>query len=375
MLLTSLLLSSLLLQDAHPASTAAAARPFALMVGDPAPALPVARWLKGTPVPRFEPGRVYVVEFWATWCGPCVRSMPHLSELQQRFADKVQVIGVDVWEPDLAAVEPFVQKQGERMAYSIAVDDVPAAPADCDNVSLWSAEHGAVSTAWMAASGWKEDGIPTAFVVDGKTRVAWIGGPQELDAPLAAIVDGSWDLTRESAAYLARQQITLRAQPLQARLRQAEQHRNWSEAVRCMDELMALDGPRFADLAGGKFQTLLLELKRPDEAYAFARAALTGVAKDEPSALGQIAYVIVFMNGEVVADELALARSAAERANELAHGERAGILDTLARVHFLSDEPERAVELEKAALAKSHDEGEKKELTQHLREYEKALGG
>jgi len=360
-----------LLQSPQPA----AARPFALMVGDPAPALSVARWLKGTPVPRFEPGRVYVVEFWATWCVPCIRSMPHLSELQRRFAGKVEVIGVDVWEPEPAKVEPFVTAKGEGMAYAVAVDEVPAAPADCDNASLWSSEHGQTSLAWLHASGWAKEGIPVAFVVDGKGRVAWIGEPQELDAPLAAVVAGTWDLARESTAYLARQQITLRAQPIQERMKQAGQRRNWSELVRCMDELLALDGPRFADLAGGKFQMLLLELKRHDEAYAFAREALTGVAKDEPSALGQIAYVIVFMSGDVVADELTLARSAAERANELTHGERPGILDTLARVHFLSDDPERAVELEKAALAKSHDEGEKKELAQHLREYEKALGG
>src|SRR5688572_27446227 len=119
MLMLSVLLSVALAQSAQ--ASPPAARPHALMVGDPAPALSVARWLKGMPIARFEPGRVYVVEFWATWCGPCIRGMPHLSELQARFAGKVDVIGVDVWEPDLSKVEPFVAAQGERMAFTVAV--------------------------------------------------------------------------------------------------------------------------------------------------------------------------------------------------------------------------------------------------------------
>jgi thiol-disulfide isomerase/thioredoxin len=55
----------------------------AVKVGDPAPPLKVEKFLKGDPVKAFKPGHVYVVEFWATWCRPCVASMPHLTELQK----------------------------------------------------------------------------------------------------------------------------------------------------------------------------------------------------------------------------------------------------------------------------------------------------
>ena len=374
MLPLSLLLSTVLAQSRPVQASSPTARPFPLMVGDPAPALSVSRWLKGSPVARFEPGQVYVVEFWATWCGPCVRGIPHLTELQERFAGKVQVIGVDVWEPETAKVEPFVKEMGARMEYSVAMDDAPAPPADCDNATKWSSENGKTSLAWLHASGWHKEGIPVAFIVDAQGRVAWIGGPQQLDESVASVVAGRWDLARETQTYRHHAAKRVQALPIQERLNAAQRKRDFQGVVGCIDELLALDPEQYAYYAGGKFQTLLLDLKEHDEAYAFAREALTGVAKDSFSALGQIAYVIVFMSGDVVAEELAVARAAATRANELTKGERPGILDTLARVHFLSDEIEQALELQKKAVALARDDGERKELEGHLREYERARG-
>src|SRR5260221_10369818 len=43
-----------------------------LSVGDPAPKLEVKEFVKGSPVKSFEKGKNYVVEFWATWCRPCL---------------------------------------------------------------------------------------------------------------------------------------------------------------------------------------------------------------------------------------------------------------------------------------------------------------
>src|SRR5690606_924487 len=69
-----------------------------LKVGDPAPVLTYAKWYKGAPVEQFQRGHVYVVEFWATWCGPCRMAMPHLSELARTYRDQVTVIGYNVRE-------------------------------------------------------------------------------------------------------------------------------------------------------------------------------------------------------------------------------------------------------------------------------------
>src|SRR5262245_54681841 len=77
-----------------------------LSVGDPAPKLEVKEFVKGDAVKSFDKGKVYVVEFWATWCGPCRTSIPHLTELQKKHKD-VTFIGVSVFERDFGKVKPF----------------------------------------------------------------------------------------------------------------------------------------------------------------------------------------------------------------------------------------------------------------------------
>jgi thiol-disulfide isomerase/thioredoxin len=96
-----------------------------LGIGDPAPPVKVMKWVKGAAVDSFEQGKLYVVEFWATWCVPCKDSIPHLSEMAKRYGDKVTFAGISVWETGenkLKLVTDFTSKMGDRMAYSVALD-------------------------------------------------------------------------------------------------------------------------------------------------------------------------------------------------------------------------------------------------------------
>lgn len=94
-----------------------------LVIGSRPPALKVAGWISGEPITSFEPGGTYVVEFWATWCGPCIRSIPHLSKLAETYRDDgLKVVGVSVWERDWSGVAPFVERMGDDMTYSVAYD-------------------------------------------------------------------------------------------------------------------------------------------------------------------------------------------------------------------------------------------------------------
>ena len=61
-------------------------RSLKLGIGDPVPKLSGAKWIKGDAVNSFLPNTVYVLEFWATWCGPCKDEIPSLQRLQQAGA-------------------------------------------------------------------------------------------------------------------------------------------------------------------------------------------------------------------------------------------------------------------------------------------------
>ncbi|MCH8316724.1 MAG: TlpA family protein disulfide reductase [Planctomycetes bacterium] len=64
--------------------------------GKRAPEMYVSQWLNGTPNAQ---GKVVVVDFWATWCGPCIASIPHTNDLAEKFRDDVVIVGISSETP------------------------------------------------------------------------------------------------------------------------------------------------------------------------------------------------------------------------------------------------------------------------------------
>ena len=57
-------------------------------------------------------GKVTLVNFWATWCGPCRQEIPDLIRLQERYPDHLQVIGISTDEGDPSLVRAFADEMG-----------------------------------------------------------------------------------------------------------------------------------------------------------------------------------------------------------------------------------------------------------------------
>ena len=147
------------------AASSLSAQAPTLKIGDPAPALDVAHWIKGDAVTTFEPGQAYIVEFWATWCPPCKDSMPHLSELQAELGDKIVIIGLSDETLDIA--KEFLDKPewAEKTHYTLGAD-----PDGSSHKSFMNAAN--------------QNGIPTSFLINGEGKIAWIGHPAVMDGPL-----------------------------------------------------------------------------------------------------------------------------------------------------------------------------------------------
>lgn len=83
--------------------------------GRKAPDITAEQWHTG--IPKTE-GKVIVVEFWATWCGPCIKNMPHLNKLAKAFKDSVVIVGMS--DEPAQKVANFVRSRG--LSYVIGSD-------------------------------------------------------------------------------------------------------------------------------------------------------------------------------------------------------------------------------------------------------------
>lgn len=100
-------------------------------------------------------GKVLLVDFWATWCAPCVKAMPDLQKMQEKYAEKdFSVIGVSVDVEGAKKVKPFLAKR--KFTYPILLDSNAKTPA------------------WKAFG---VHGVPALFLIDREGQIVqqWTG--------------------------------------------------------------------------------------------------------------------------------------------------------------------------------------------------------
>ncbi len=310
-----------------------------LKIGDPAPKLEVKSFVKGEPVKEFGAGKTYVVEFWATWCGPCKVSIPHLTELQKKHPE-VAFIGVSVWEQDQSKVKPFVDEMGDKMAYRVAMDVVPEGA---------QGDQGAMAKSWMTAAGAR--GIPTAFIVGGDGKIYWSGHPMEMEEPLEKIASGSWDVKTAIAENQRAKEEEVKIGKLQTTIMQALQSGDSKKVIATADEIVQVK-PKYVMFVGPMKLTALIKLDEQEKALEYGKKLLASDLSKEAQGLNGLAWAIVDPDAKLKpsAKLIELAVESAKKADELAKEKDPAIADTLGKAYFDSGNIAKAVETQERAV-------------------------
>lgn len=327
-----------------------------LKVGDRAPKLQTGKWVQGDPVQAFEKGKAYLVEFWATWCGPCRVSIPHLNELHTKYKDKgLVVIGQNCWEHNEKLVEPFVKKMGDKMTYRVALDNKE------------ESERGQMAETWMAAAG--RNGIPSAFLVDTQGRIAWIDHPMQLkEQVIEEVLARKFDLAKAAVQYEENRKKETQLRAVWRDLSRAMQKKDWEEAEAQLAEAEKLMPESGRDNLGPMRFNLLVRKQDFTAAYKLA-GQLSDAHPEDALMQNQLAWQIL-TDESLEKRDLALAEKIARRANAAAQSRDPGILDTLARALFMQGKKEAALELQEKAVQLA--DGEMKEsLRTTLESYKK----
>lgn len=127
-------------------------------VGAPAPEIKIYKWLNNAPEFSDLSGKTIVLEFWATWCRPCIMTIPHINELVEKSGND-SVIFISISKEDTAKVTKFLNSK-ELKSY-VAID-----------------ANGKTNFNYKISS------IPKAFVIDSFGRIIWEGHPITLTSDI-----------------------------------------------------------------------------------------------------------------------------------------------------------------------------------------------
>ena len=134
-----------------------------IKVGQKSPTINITDWVLNTPTDKNLKGKFIVLEFWATWCGPCIGAVPHLNTLQEMFKQN-DLYFVSITDETVEKIN----RTSKRIPFkSIVVSDQTKAT----QTAFGDGKEGLVS-------------LPMTVLIDNQDIIRWIGNPEELTADM-----------------------------------------------------------------------------------------------------------------------------------------------------------------------------------------------
>ncbi len=132
---------------------------YAIKLNKKAPDIVITDWIKNIPKDKSFENKYIVLEFWATWCGPCIKAVPHLNELQSKFK-RDDLLFISMTDEKVERVERSLKKVHFN---SIVVSD----QSKKTHIAFGNGKTGL-------------EAYPLTILIDKSNTIKWIGNPEQL---------------------------------------------------------------------------------------------------------------------------------------------------------------------------------------------------
>lgn len=317
------------------------------MIGEAAPAPVGGETLHGDPVESWTPGHTTLLLFWSPFVAG---SAEHVARLQEVTGPIENLDGISIALGPKDRVEAMLENLPGRN---------PLPPRTVVDAT------GAWRDAFLQPLGLTE--LPAIVAIDGEGRVLYHGPVRTSSLTLGTIVSGAFDpgkYRRNALEYGARMNVQRIVNEGRSRAKRGEL--SWDSVVEVIRQAIELD-PQNTPLRVLEFDVLVADADRPDEAYEVGRKIMADFPTS-PLTLNELAWhTVSFPN--VSHRDLDFALEAARRANAVQGWFDSGMLDTLARVHWMRGETDEAIRLQTIAVGYSPDTWQGDETRENLRVY------
>lgn len=134
-----------------------------IKVNEKAPKINITHWIENVPTNKSLDNKFTVLEFWATWCGPCIAAVPHMNKIQSEFNNK-DLVYISITDESVEKVKRSLKRIDFK---SIVVTDLTKET----QINFGDGKKGL-------------DTYPLTVLIDNKGIIKWIGEPKKLNSKI-----------------------------------------------------------------------------------------------------------------------------------------------------------------------------------------------